>query len=124
MASTSVVFPWSTWAMMAILRIVWVTGRFFLLLFGQRGHGVGGGRQVGELPRIAATSILPAASGARSPCQAAALRWPGLSKQAAGHLMVSVGRRNEVRGQRRARPEEELFHLLDQKRLRRRSPGL
>ena len=31
MASTSVVFPWSTWAMMAILRIVWLTSTVFLL---------------------------------------------------------------------------------------------
>src|ERR1700758_2833088 len=31
MASTRVVFPWSTWAMMAILRIVWLTAEDFLL---------------------------------------------------------------------------------------------
>src|SRR6202008_3815343 len=42
MASTSVVLPWSTWAMMAILRIVWLTGREFPLLgFGRAGRGVG-----------------------------------------------------------------------------------
>src|SRR5579872_6351684 len=33
MASTSVVLPWSTWAMMAILRIVWLTGVVPLLLW-------------------------------------------------------------------------------------------
>src|SRR5579863_7036592 len=42
MASTSVVFPWSTWAMMAILRIVWVTGAVFPSLgFGGLGREVG-----------------------------------------------------------------------------------
>jgi hypothetical protein len=42
MASTSVVFPWSTWAMMAILRIVWVTITVFLLSgSATRGHRVG-----------------------------------------------------------------------------------
>jgi hypothetical protein len=43
MASTSVVLPWSTWAMMAILRIVWLTGAGFpSLWFGVAGRAVGG----------------------------------------------------------------------------------
>src|ERR1039457_4004329 len=41
MASTRVVLPWSTWAMMAILRIVWVTGELFLLLAWPMGYGLG-----------------------------------------------------------------------------------
>jgi len=45
MASTRVVLPWSTWAMMAILRIVWVTGEmsfFRVRLF----DAVGLGKQI------------------------------------------------------------------------------
>ena len=57
MPSTSVVLPWSTWAMMAILRIVWLTGAVFPFLgFGRAGPRNGEGSN-GELVRRTARQI-------------------------------------------------------------------
>src|SRR5580692_9265499 len=58
MASTSVVLPWSTWAMMAILRIVCVTGTVSFTRVRPFGYGSLGGVRNTNLPHTTAVSIL------------------------------------------------------------------